>query len=467
MPAIRKFCESEFNVNGYIYSISISSRVVARSSDVPIIAPEKSVSRTVSRSSVTTSKHVVFHSSLFDIVLERILSLISGVVPRSIISAGVGIPVSLQSTTNPRSSVIFNINSVFSIARLVPVSNVVAKYIVPNDKKITFGDIEFIVAKRASPDKITPLTNSKMSNAGIDEPLAYTTVISISAESNDRMQYENLMNMMGKKCVLSVYGIHYENAYISGMTDKQWLPKLSRWGWVIEFTRHVFGTTDTAQWGEITLSNPTVPNSFDINPNYSVDMGSGIELEHAIPRISEHYALECLTESQAEHTALLQSVGTKQTLVINGKSYPLCYISSFSYLQPRGGGDVYGYTIEFSREVGVNPVSVSFDGVVLPNCSYAGNSDLEIIQNRVLLYSGKTAVDLGNYVSRSFTFSCMSNDRIAYDQLMAKITQKLSLSVDGETFTKMYISQWSDVRIIGDGDLRIYQWQMTFDQETV
>lgn len=467
MPAIRRFHQSEFRIDGYVHRISITSKTSPSSSQTPILAPETIRSQLYGQSQIDTGNYHTFHQSVFSIVLERNVSLTSRVIPTPNALLGVGIPVSLYSIAQPQSSIRMNINSTISLSKLNPKSLITAKYVVPNSYKILFGDFEFEYARRTRHDKIVPLTNSKMSNAGIDEPRAYTRTIAIVAKSENRLNYDEFMKLMGKKLVLSVYGVQYENAYISNISDLQRKPNLNLWLWDVEFTQHVFDTRDTAQWGNIQLSNPTVPNPFDISPSYSVDMSSGIDLSNSIPRVSEHYALECLTESPAEHAALRQAIGTKQTLIVNGKSYPLCYISTFSYLQPRGGGNVYGYTIEFTRELGVNPVSVTFDGIVLPNCTYAGNSELEIIQSRTLLHSGKTAVDIGSYTSRRFVFSCMSNSKTAYTQLLAKNAQKKTLIVDGETFTKMYISEWSDARVIGDGATRIYQWQIGFDQETV
>ena len=74
MPAIRTIHASEFNVDGYIYRLSISSDIIAESSHSP--APVLSAdSELISSVDTTTGLYRSIHHSEFGILLERILSL--------------------------------------------------------------------------------------------------------------------------------------------------------------------------------------------------------------------------------------------------------------------------------------------------------------------------------------------------------------------------------------------------------
>lgn len=462
------------------------------------------------------------------------------------------------------------------ISALVPSPIVRMRHGVPNVRTVEFGEFTFTNAKRNNPDVINIEADDRFARFGVNEPQIYTRTISIIAESNDSGEYAELKALIGLRRTLSVYGYQFDDAYISGISDRQIKPGLGRWVWNIEFTYHKFqsvddvnidgltlptvigvseetltpvlddrysqsginepiaytvtrtiqfidfhgetaaqlksrigksvdilineetyqnckitqitrnspkggglisifdvniqqyqyNTTDTASFGTITLSHPIIPNAHDISPEYSVDMSAGISLSNPIPVINRRYAFECLTESQTEFNNIVSAIGTKQTLTLNGTEIPLCYISSLSALQPRGGGMIWKYTIEFSKKEGELPITATFNGISLPNCTSAGDEELEIITSRTVLHSGKTSVKLGSYTSKRFTFQCMSNSKTAYDQLVALIGNKYTLAVDGETITKAYISSWSNARKIGTGTSRLYTWIIGFEQET-
>jgi hypothetical protein len=59
---------------------------------------------------------------------------------------------------------------------------------------------------------------------------------------------------------------------------------------------------------------------------------------------------ECYTENFADITALVDVIGTFDTLIVSGVSYQNCYISGLSeiYEVSRGSGK-WTYTIQFSR----------------------------------------------------------------------------------------------------------------------
>jgi len=447
---------------------------------------------------------------------------------------------------------------------------------VPSKKTIEFGAFVFSHASRESPDQISIDVDEKFAMFGVKEPKIYTRKISIVAESVDFVEYDTLLSLVGLRRTLSVYGVPYNDVYISNISDMQRKAGLEWWVWHVEFYYHQFESvdavnidglnlptvisiseeqispiiddrcfqagisepiaysisrqityvdfhgetasqlktrigksvsailnedtydncritkitryspkggglisifdveiqkyqyniSDVVSFGTINLSHPIIPNAFDITPEYSVDMSAGFSFTTPIPVITRRYAFDCLTESQTEFNNIIAAIETKQTLTINGSAIPLCYITSLSALQPRGGGNVWKYTIEFSKREGEMPITATFNGISLPNCTSAGDEELEIISSRTVLHSGKTAANIGVYTSKRFTFQCMSNNKTVYNQLVALIGSKYTLVVDGETVTKAYISSWSNARKIGTGTNRLYTWVIGFEQET-
>jgi hypothetical protein len=466
MPSPFVVHTSDFYLSGYVYTLNVSSNVIP-SSDLGSELNAYAESEMIPESSVVTENPVLLHKSEFGMLLERILNLNSVCIPSSDNGVGLGITLpSIHSECAPSSEFKMANNYLVMNSEYVTSSTISATYSVPNTKSIIFGTFEFKHALRKSPDVITVISDDGMRKAGIEERRAYTRDIEIIAESDNLHDHDNLMNLIGQKLVLFVYGIPYEDAYITEISDLQWVAGVNRWSWTVKFTHNVFDASDAVQYGTITISNPRMPNANDISPSYSVDMSAGMSLTNGIPKVTRNFAVEAITETPTEFESLISLIGTRQTLTINGKTYTLCYISSLSALQPRGGGNVWSYTIEFSRDEGVNPVTATFAGISLPNAVYSGG-EIEILQSRTVLHSGKIAVDIGTIPANRKSFTCMSNEKTLYTSLYNLIGTKGTLVMDGETYMKCYISSMSDSRIIGDGTKRLYQWDLSFEQETV
>lgn len=465
MPAIRTIHASEFNVDGYIYRLSISSDIIAESSHspTPVLSTD---SELISSADTTTGLYRSIHHSEFGIFLERVLSLQSVINPVSNVAIAVGIELPLISSNircgfDSRTA----INTVVISSGIICSSGITARYVVPNVKTIQFGTLEFQSAERISDDSISVVSDEKYGLHAIDEPLAYTRKITIRAETNKRLEHDTLLSLIGQKLPLWVYGLYYPDSAITNISDLHVKPKLTRFVYTVEFTQYVYNTSDSVTFAGMSLSNPTLPNAMDISPEYSIEMSDSFNAS-PVPVINRRFAVECITESESEYESLASLIGTKQTLIINGKTYPLCYISILSGLQPRGGGNVWKYTVEFSKRSGEIPVNVTFNGISLPNATYSGDTEIEILSSRTVLHSGKTVAEIGVVPSRKFSLSCMSNSKTVYESLFALIGQKKVLVVDGETVSKAYISSLSTSRKIGTGTARLYIWNIGFEEDT-
>ena len=330
---------------------------------------------------------------------------------------------------------------------------------------VKFGELKFIVAKRSGADKITSLADDQYVKAGVSTPQAFSRTFSIIAESNSSREYASLLALEGQTRTLFIDDIPYPKTTLQSISDRKIKPALDRWEWEMEFIQYVYSSTDTVTFNGITLSNPTLPNAHDITPQFSVDMGSAYSITDGIPKIVRRWAVECICETPSEFEILVSYIGIKAPMRLNGTTYQMAYISSLSALQPRGGGNIWSYTIEFSQEYGVVPVVASFNNITLPNATYTGG-DVEIQKSRTVLHDGRIAADIGLIPSNQKGFTCMSNSESVYTSLYNKIGVKASLIIDGKTYTKCYISSLSDNRVIGSGSRRIYQWDITFEQET-
>ena len=465
MPAIRTIHASEFNVDGYIYRLSISSDIIAESSHspTPVLSAD---SELISSADTTTGLYRSIHHSEFGILLERTLSLQSTINPISDVAIAVGIELPLiSSNIRCGSDSGTGINSVVISSGIICSSGITARYVVPNVKTIQFGTLEFQSAERVSDDSISVVSDEKYALHAIDEPLAYTRKITIRAETNQIIEHDTLLSLTGQKLPLWVYGLYYPDSAITNISDLHVKPKLTRFVYTVEFTQYVYNTSDSVTFAGMSLSNPTLPNAMDISPEYSIEMSDSFNAS-PVPVISRRFAVECLTESEYEYESLASLIGTKQTLIINGKTYPLCYISILSGLQPRGGGNVWKYTVEFSKRSGENPVVSTFNGISLPNATYSGDTEIEILSSRTVLHSGNTVAEIGVVPSRKFSLSCMSNSKTVYESLFALIGKKTVLVVDGETVSKAYISSLSTSRKIGTGTARLYIWNIGFEEDT-
>jgi|GEM_PF-6019525 len=468
MPSQVTLHASDFRMDGYTVTLNLVSKSIPKVKTDPIIYLGLR-SKAVQNASHFLERGTVFHISDFGMLQDRAISLASKCAPKSKITLGVGIALNLSSVSIPQTTVNQATNTLQITAVNVPECNISTDFIVPDDRLVRFGDLTFQSAKRTQPDDISAIIDEKLAKSGISEPVAFSRTITIAAETNRAYEHDKLQNLIGTSDLLYVYGIAFENARISKVSDLQRLPSLTRFAYTITFTHYKFTTADSVTFAGLTLSHPTIPNAIDTSPQYSVEMGAGFDLTNGIPKIVQRIGVECATETLGEFEGLLSRVktGSRGELTVNGEVYSACYISALSKITPRGEtGAVKTYTVEFTREFGVNPVSVSFDGITLPNCVYAGNSEREILTTRTPLESGKVQVDIGEYAAKRFSFSCMSNSREEYDQLDNMISQKKTLIVDGESWPKMYISSFTDCRIIGDGDIRIYQWEIGFEQET-
>lgn len=309
-----------------------------------------------------------------------------------------------------------------------------------------------------------PILDDRFTRSGITEPVAFSLTRNIDFIDGSGNYTGILENRIGKSIAVIINGESETGWKITGINRKQ-----SIGGDIsihsVSLTRYQFNTTDTVKFNGLNLSNPILPNAMDITPTYSVDMSVNNTITNGIPKITRRYAFECIATSTSEFDTLVSWIGIRGTLVINGKSHTLCHITTLSALQPIGGGDVWKYTIEFSRDSGISPAVVTFDGISLPNAVISSES-LELLQSRATLHSGKIAVNIGVYPSKQVTISCMSNSKSVYNSLYAKLGQKKTLVVDGETITKAYISELQSARVIGEGRLRLYTWDISFEQET-
>ena len=465
MPAPYVIHSSEFNVDGFIYRLAISSDIVPSTShsQTPVLSPN---SELIQSSDIVTGRYLSFHASSFDVLLERALSIQSIINPRSDVTIAVGVELPVCASDVVCSSLNdFNVNSFAIESELSLSSNITARYVVPNVKTIQFGTLEFQSAERVSDDSISVISDEKYALHAIDEPLAYTRKITIRAETNRRIEHDMLLSLIGQKLPLWIYGLCYPNSAISNISDLHVKPGLNRFVYTVEFTQYVYNTSDSVTFAGMSLSNPTLPNAMDISPEYSIEMSDSFNAM-PVPVITRRFAVECITESESEYETLISLIGTKQTLIINGKTYPLCYISSLSGLQPRGGGNVWKYTVEFSKKSGEIPVTVTFNGISLPDAVASSEEELEILSSRTTLHSGAIVADIGSVIANRFSFTCMANNKDVYNQLKALIGGKYTLVVDGESYTKCYISSWSSARRIGTGNVRLYTWSIGFEQET-
>lgn len=314
--------------------------------------------------------------------------------------------------------------------------------------------------------KKTPFIDDSFAHAGISEPIGYSASRIVEFIDFHGEFGSQLESRIGKSITTTINGEYTEKCKIVNVTAFSpkggGLIKI----FVVELQWYYFNATDSVTFGTVALSNPFFPNAHDISPEYSVDMSAGVSLANPIPVITHRYAVQCVTESSAEIESLMGLMGSKLTLNINGKEIPYCYISSLSKLQPRGGGYCWKYTIEFSKRAGENPISVSWNGITLPNATESGDESVEILSSRTVLKNGKTAARIGTVAARRFTFTCMSNEKTAWNSLYSQISVKSPLYVDGEAYPSMYISNLSGTRKIGDGAARLYTWTVDFEQDT-
>lgn len=316
-----------------------------------------------------------------------------------------------------------------------------------------------------SDEQKQPIVSDGYAERGISEPIGFSVSRSIEFIDYHGECTSQLENRVGKSFSVTINGVtsnKYRITNISSSAPKGGgLVKI----FTVDLQRYQFNTNDSVKFGTVNLSNPTFPNAHDITPEYSVDMGVGFGSLNPIPNIVRRFAVECITTNHYEFEMMVGYIGTKQTLIINGKSYVLAFISLLSALQPRGGGNIWKYTIEFSQKSGVKPAVIKFDGVSLPNAVISSES-IEILQTRTTMHSGAIVADLGAIPSKRFSVSCMSNSKSGYNSLYSKLGQKKTLVVDGETITKAYISDLQAARVIGDGADRLYSWDVSFEQET-
>jgi len=317
-----------------------------------------------------------------------------------------------------------------------------------------------------SDEQKQPILSDGYAERGISEPIGFSVTRSIQFIDYHGECGTQLENRIGKSFSATINGVtatKYRITNISSSAPKGGgLIKIFN----VDLQRYQFNTNDSVKFGTVTLSNPTFPNAHDVTPEYSVDMGVSFGSLNPIPTIIRRFAIECITQNRYEFPVLVSYIGTKQPLIINGEIHTLCYISSLSGLQPRGGGNIWKYTIEFSRKSGENPVIAKFNNITLPNAVLSSEEDLEILQTRTTLHNGKIAVDLGTIPSRRLSITCMANDKTVYNQLYALLGQKKALIIDGETIPKAYISSWGTARKIGDGTARLYTYTIGFEEET-
>ena len=316
-----------------------------------------------------------------------------------------------------------------------------------------------------SDEQKQPLLDDRFTRSGITEPVAFNVTRTIEFVDTSSNIHQTLENKIGKSISVTINGTTKTDYKISDISTYQAQGGGNISVISVSLRRYQFNTSDTVRFNGLTLSNPILPNAMDITPTYSVDMNVNNAVTNGIPKITRRYAFECIATSTTEFDTLVSWIGIRGTLVINGKSHTLCHITTLSALQPIGGGNIWKYTIEFSRDSGISPAVVTFDGVSLPNAVISSES-LELLQSRTTLHSGKIVADLGNTPSKQVSVSCMSNSKSVYNSLYAKLGQKKTLVVDGETITKAYISDLQSSRIIGEGATRLYTWDVSFEQET-
>lgn len=434
-----------------------------------------------------TEKYSVFHQSMFDVVfpitlnpfscvsvsnpvtVETTLVLMPVVSAFPSLSCGVEVGVELQPVYieavgeyNASCNLEYQHFEVGSIASI----GATARNVVPNDKSIQFGSLTFQCAHRDGSDKINAVTNQKLAEAGISEPRAFTRTITITAETDKVIEHDTVINLIGQRLLLRVYGLPYEDAYISNISDLQRKAGLTRFVYTVDFIHHVFTTVDSVSFAGLSLSNPARSAPDDISPSYAGKVGANFTLTNLVPSIKRTFTFECITENEAEYTALISLIALKRTLVINGKTTAGVYISKLSALQPKGGGNIYLYTVEFSSESGNKPIPVSFMGITLPNAT-GGAEEVEIIQSRTTIHDGRIAADVGTIPARRFAFSCMSNTEIEYNAIYSTIGLKSALNVDGKIIPKAYVSQLSNACEVGEGAVRLYTWDVEFLEETL
>lgn len=466
MPGIRTLHDSEFNIDGFAYRIDVSSVISPISSIIPSLGIDlESSIDTVSDVSLIEIGNV-FHSSLFDILVERSFNLKSVNTFVNDVSIKCGVSLGVESKYNSTSEFDFSINVLNIQSSSQFKSSATALYVVPDVHTIQFGNITFRHAERNTDDKITVITEQKLANVGISEPKSYTRVITLLAETDSRYEHDYLQSVIGMRSVLYVYGIPYNNAYISNISDLQ-LGKggLNRWKYTIEFTHHVLPEENVVTIGNIHLSHPVRSSPDDIRPEFFGNTDVGYNITNLVASIKRTWTFECITESKTEYDNIVSMYGVKSTLVINGETFTNAYINGTSALNPRGTG-IYIYTVEICRKSGDSPITVSFAGISLPNASPNGGS-VDILINKTVLHNGKTAVDIGEIPVRSFEYTCISNSRTVYDQLYNRMSDKSTLIVDGITITsKAYISSLSSPIKRGTSTNAIYTWDISFEEET-
>jgi hypothetical protein len=467
MPGLVIFHQSTFDVYGYVCPVTSESIVNPRSSIVPAVG-QGAINSSVSVSSnLTPIPGKVIHSSLFNILIERSIHIESVVIPQLSNNFANHIPLSINSIVECIGHFIFSSNATLIQTIGYPVSNITVVNTIPNDRSIWFGPVTFAVAKRNSEDKITPILDSKVAETGINEPKAYSRVISIKAETMDRTEHDTLIDLVGSRYVLSVYGIAFPNTYITNISDIQLLPCLCRFGYTIEFTTHVLPQDNNVVYGGVTLSHASRSAPDDIAPSYLGAVGSGFSLTNLVPKITRTWTFDCVTTNISEYTGLISLFGLKCNFTLNNESFTGVYISKLSKLTPKGNNSLFIYNVEFQQESGDDPVPVTFDSISIPNCTDNSSSNIEILSNRTTLQSGKIAVDIGSIPARAVSFSCMDNSRVVYDALYNLIGTKASLTVDTVTISKAYISSLSSVQKKGSASNPLYVWTIGFEEETV
>lgn len=465
MPATVVINTSSFNVNGYKYPITLSSVINATSTIQPSVGPSSLNSSIVNASAVTTENSQVFHASEFNILLERSISLNSVINPRTSGIASPQLSVDINSYGIPDISHELALNSLQSFSTILSESSVDVRSVVPPASGVTFGTLTFQSAKRDSDDKITAITENKLAEFGISEPLAYTRTISIRAETDYRQEHDALISLIGARLALSVYGIVFPDCTIDSISDLQVLDGCSRFRYTIQFSHTVLSSDNVVQFGGVSLSHATRSAPDDISPSFIGNTNAGHSITNLVATVKRTWTFECIAESATEYTALVSLFGIKAPLEVNGESFTNVYINGISKLIPRGT-DIHLYTIELMHDSGDDPIPVSFAGASLPNATPNGG-DVEVLQSRTVLHTGKVAVDLGTIPSRSLSFSCMSNSMSEHDAVYSKLGSKGTLIVDGRTISsKCYISQLSMPVKRGNATNAIYTWDIEFMEET-
>ncbi|HWQ65970.1 MAG TPA: hypothetical protein VN372_03760 [Methanospirillum sp.] len=466
MPETVVIHNSTFDVWGHGESVSIEASAVPTVSISAAVGPDVITATAVPALDISTEVGKAFHTSAFDILLDRsvhitctaVASVDVGCVPE--IDLGV-----IRVEAVPSVGVECSTNSVQIVTKAVPSVDIEVRSVVPDDKSIKFGSLTFQCARRASEDKTTPLTESKLAELGIAEPKAFSRTISLIAETDQRYEHDKLFELIGQRLDLSVYGIVFPNATISSLSDIQrGRGGLNRFGYTIEFTHYVLPNHHSVTFGGISLSHPTRSAPDDISPSYIGNPGSGFSLNNLVATLKRTWTFECVAEEQTEYSGLISLMGPKCPLVINGETFSSVYISGLSSLVPKGTG-IYLYTVELSSDSGDDPIPVTFSGISLPNAVDSGG-DVEILKSRTTLYDGRVKADLGTTAADSFSFSCQSNSVTEYTAIRALIGVKATLVVDGQSVPKCYISQLSRPQKRGTATVALYTWEIGFEMET-